>query len=108
MTDILSTPVLARARAAADEFLARKLADGSMSPATAKAMAGRGFTSTARTLTALRRSGVSELAVTTAYMDQIAESRQKNDIRGVTAAEFTLAVWGGLQDDLAEWLGEKD
>lgn len=90
-----------RARRAADELLARKVADGSMNQATAGAMAVA-FNVTTSTLADLRRSGMSEAAITDAYLDRLAQARRLGDVRSVIAAEFTLAVWGGLQDDLAE------
>lgn len=95
---------LSHARAAAHEFLARKVYEGVMNPATSDAMAARGFASTTSTLADLRKSGMSEADITTAYLDRLAEARRTNDARGVIAAEYTLAVWSGMQDDLADWL----
>jgi hypothetical protein len=105
MTEINDRPLLAKAREAADEYLMRKVMDGSMEPGMAKDMATAGFTAATRTLSMLRtRDGVSERAIVDGFQRQLDRAREAGDEQRVIAAEFTLAVWDGLRADLAEYL----
>jgi hypothetical protein len=106
MNDNALRPALAHAREAADEFLMRKVADGSMDPRVAKDLALTGFTATTRTLSHMRvKGGMSEADITAAYRGQLNKARRTGDAGHALAAEFTLAVWGGMLADLADWLG---
>lgn len=95
---------LTRARKAADELLERMVADGVMTADTAQAMATVGFLSATRVLSELRMSGVSVECITESFGRQLIQSRASGDQQAVNAAEFTLAVWGGMLADLAEWM----
>ncbi|MFD8226892.1 hypothetical protein ACFV16_22275 [Streptomyces massasporeus] len=98
-------PLLAHAHEAADEYLMRKVMDGSMEPGVAKGMATNGFLVTTRILSELRtRDGLSEQAITDAFQSRLDRARTHWDVRSVIAAEFALAVWDGMQRDLAEYL----
>jgi phage-related tail fiber protein len=106
MTDINARSILANARRAADEYLARKVADGEMTSDVAKDMRTVGFTAATRTLSTLRsRNGMGEQAIADAFQKQLDAARAADDTQRVIAAEFTLAVWDGLRADLAEYLG---
>lgn len=102
--DINARPLLANARQAADDYLMRKVADGSMQPETAAGLAGLGFSATSRILSELRTSGLGEEQITAAYGRQLAEAKADNDGRRIVAAEFSLAIWGGMLADLADYL----
>lgn len=105
MNDTDPRPMLANARAAADEFLMRKVADGSMDPRIAKDMAAAGFTVTTRVLSCLRvQDGMSEADITAAYQGKLAQALAADDKLSAVTAEFTLTVWDGMQADLAAYL----
>ena len=99
----MTAHALAHARAAADELLARKVYEG-MTPEVAMNMATAGFTVTTRTLADLRRDGLSEDQITDAFRAKLVQARDAGDVKGETAAEFALAVWSGMQADLAAYL----
>jgi hypothetical protein len=106
MTDLNTHSVLANAREAADEYLARKVADGTMAPDVAADLATIGFTVATRTLSYMRtRDGLSEQAITDGFQRQLDTARAAGDVQRVIAAGYTLAIWGGMQRDLAAWLG---
>jgi hypothetical protein len=98
-------PLLAHAHEAADAYLMRKVMDGAMEPDVAKGMATDGFLVATRTLSDLRnRDGLSAQAITDAFQRRLDRAQTARDDRSVIAAEFALAVWGGMQRDLAEYL----
>lgn len=99
-----SRPLLAKAREAADAYLLRKVADGSMQPETAEGLATIGFTATTRVLSALRMDGLGEEQITAAYQRQLTAAQADNDSRRIVAAEYSLAIWGGMLADLADYL----
>jgi hypothetical protein len=98
-------PVLPHARQAADDLLSRLVTDGVMTPRTAAAMRTDGFRVATKNLSELRKSGLHPACVTALYEGQLAAGRAAGNQRCVNSAEFTLAVWDGMQRDLAEWLG---
>jgi hypothetical protein len=105
MTDTNPRPVLARAYEAADEMLARRVADGSLSPEAALDMRALGFTTTTRILSDLRvRDGMSEQAITDAFQARLDKAEDDGDPQRAIAAEFALAVWDGMRRDLANYL----
>ncbi|WP_030248303.1 hypothetical protein [Streptomyces sp. NRRL S-455] len=105
MTDMNPRPLLAHAHEEADAYLMRKAMEGSMTPGVAKDMATTGFTAVTRTLSYLRtRDGLSEQAIVDSFQRQLGKAREAGDEQRVIAAEFTLAVWDGMQRDLAEYL----
>jgi hypothetical protein len=104
MTDTNPRPMLANAHEAADTYLMRQTLDNGMAPDVAKAMATDGFTVATRTLSELRKQGVGEQSITDAFRRQLDRARETGDVQRVIAAEFTLAVWGGMQRDLAAYL----
>lgn len=95
---------LTQARKAADEILERMVTDGTMTADVARVMATEGFRSAARVLSELRRTGVSAEYITEAFGRQLHRGQEAGDQQAVNAAEFTLAVWGGMLADLAEYL----
>lgn len=107
MTDTEPRPALAHAHRAAEEMLARKVADDSLTQSAALDMATTGFTVTTRVLADLRRSqGLSERAITESFQARLDKAEAAGDTRSAVAAEFALAVWDGMQRDLAEWMAE--
>ena len=105
MTDTEPRPALTHAHRAAEELLARKVADGSMTESTALDMASVGFTVATRVLADLRRSqGLSERAITDAFQARLDKAEAAHDVRSAISAEFALAVWDGMRRDLAEWM----
>ncbi|WP_086559931.1 hypothetical protein [Streptomyces africanus] len=104
MTDTNPRPMLANAHEAAEEYLMRKVAAGDMEPDVAKALATTGFTAATRILSELRKQGVGEQSITESFQRQLDRARADGDVQRVIAAEFTLAVWDGMQRDLAEYL----
>lgn len=106
MANLNTHTILAHAREAADELLMRKVMDGSMTPDVAKGLATTGFTAATRTLSTLRtRDGLSEQAIADGFQRQLDQAEAAGDVQRAIAAEFTLAVWGGMRADLAAWLG---
>lgn len=106
MTDLTDRPVLANARRAADELLMRKVFDGTLTAEAADGLATTGFRAATRTLSLLRtRDGVSEQAITDGFQRQLDAAREAGNEQSALAAEYTLAVWGGMRADLAAWLG---
>lgn len=97
-------PMLAHAREAAEELLMRKVAEGAIAPDTALDMGTTGFNVTTRVLADLRRQGVSEQCIVESFQRKPEKALEAGDGKRVTAAEFTLAVWDGMQRDLAEYL----
>lgn len=109
MTDTDPRPALVHAHRAAEELLARKVADGSMTESTALDMASVGFTLTTRILADLRRSqGLSARAITDALRARLDRAEAAHDVRSAISDEFALAVWDGMQRDLAEWMKAAD
>lgn len=106
MTDTYDRPTLRHAREAADGYLLHKAVDDGMAPGVAQNMATVGFATAARTLSTLRtRDGLSEDAIERGFQRKLDEARAAGDEQRVIAAEFTLAIWGGLRRDLADYLG---
>lgn len=100
-------PLLAEARRAGDAFLADMLADGHLSTEAAAGLATVGFTATTRVLADLRvKDGLGEQAITDAWERRLDKARRAGDARSVIAAGYTLAVWDGMQRDLAAYLRE--
>lgn len=89
---------------AAEEYLLRQTLDNGMAPGVAKALATEGFTAATRTLSELRKQGVSEDVITESFQRQLDRARADGDTQRVISAEFTLAVWDGMQRDLAAYL----
>lgn len=96
--------VLTRARAAAGAALERMVADGVMTAGTADAMATGGFTVATRVLSELYASGLRAECITEAFERGLNRARTAGNQRDVNSYEFTLAVWGGMQEDLAAYL----
>jgi hypothetical protein len=106
MTDTHDRPMLRNAREAADSYLLHKVVDDGMASGVAQNMATVGFATAARTLSTLRtRDGLSEDAIEQGFRRKLAEARAAGDEQRVIAAEYTLAIWGGLRTDLAAYLG---
>lgn len=107
MTDTTALrPALTHAREAGAEYLARRVADKSVTPAAAEGMLSIGFTVTARTLSDLRvKNGMSEQDITDAFRARLESAEADGDPQRAIAAEFALAIWDGMQRDLAEWMG---
>lgn len=101
MTDTYPQPELTHARQAADELLLRMVADGSMSPGAAQGMATTGFAAVTRFLAGLHRRRLSAEWITKMLRDQLSEAQADGDRRRINSDEFALAVWGGMQRDLA-------
>lgn len=97
-------PSLAHAREAADGLLLRKVTDGEMTVDAAAGMAATGFTVATRVLADLRRQGVSAERITDSFRRKVEQAKAAGDNRAVLAGEFTLAVWDGMQADLAAYL----
>lgn len=98
-------PLLAEARKAGDDFLAGMLADGRLSVEAASGLATTGFTVTTRILADLRaRDGLSEQAIVDAFERRLDQARRAGDTQRVISAGYTLAVWDGMQRDLAAYL----
>lgn len=106
MDDTEPRPLLAKAREAAEELLMRKVAEGSMAPDIAKHMATTGFTVATRILSGLCRDGVSGQRIVKSFQAKLDQARSAGDTRRVIAAEYTLAIWDGMQRDLAAYLGD--
>lgn len=104
MHDTNPRPMLANAHEAAEEYLMSKVVAGDMAPGVAKAMATDGFTAVTRALSELRKEGVSEQCITESFQRQLDRARADGDTQRVISAEFTLAVWDGMQRDLAAYL----
>jgi hypothetical protein len=105
MTDTNPRPLLANAHEAAEDYLMRKVAAGDVASDVAKDMVTTGFTVATRILSELRtRDGLSEDAITSAFQRRLDRARAVGDHQRVIAAEFTLAVWDGMQRDLAAYL----
>lgn len=105
MTDTNPRPLLAKACEAADDYLMGKVADGSLSPAVAEGLATAGFTVATRILADLRaRDGLSETAITESFQRRLDEARATGDVQRAVSAEYTLAIWAGMQEDLADFL----
>lgn len=97
---------LAHARKAAEEMLESRVADGSLSPLAAQGMLSASFALATQTIADLRvKEGMSEQAITDAFQARLDKAEDDGDPRRALVAEFTLAVWGGMQADLAAWLG---
>lgn len=103
MTDANARPLLTEARKAADAYLLRKVADGSVRPDVTGSLSSIGFTATTTVLSALLRDGLGDDQITDAYRRQLAAARVDNDVRGIVAAEYSLAIWGGMLADLAAY-----
>lgn len=102
-------PTMIHAHRAAEELLAQKVADGSLTESAALDMASVGFTVTTRILADLRRrDGLSERAITDAFQARLDKAEAAHDVRNAISAEFALAVWSGMQRDLAEWMKAAD
>lgn len=95
---------LTQARKAADEILERMVRSRTMTADVAAAMATAGFRSATRVLSELRTSGVSAECITESFARQLRRGQDAGDQQAVNAAEFTLAVWGGMLADLSEYL----
>lgn len=93
-----------RARETAEAALERMVSEGAMTAGTAGAMAGAGFLSAVRTLSELYAAGVDKDCITTAFENDLRRAREAGDQQLINAGEFTLAVWGGMQEDLAAHL----
>lgn len=106
MTERTEEPrrVLTRARATADAALDRMVTDGVMPVDTAYAMAGTGFTAVTRVLSELYVSGLSAECITQAFEKNLQRARTDGDQWHINSSEFILAVWDGMQDDLAAYL----
>lgn len=104
MTDTNPRPLLANAHEAAEEYLTRKVVAGDMALEVADGLATAGFLAATRTLSALRKDGVGADKITAAFERQRARGYADQDTHRIVAAEFTLAVWDGMQRDLAEYL----
>lgn len=104
MQDTNPRPMLTNAHEAAEELLIRKVAAGDMTPDVAKTMATTGFTSATRILSELRTQGMSEQRITDAFQRQLDAARAAGDVQRIVAAEFSLAIWDGMQRDLAAYL----
>ncbi|MER7487974.1 hypothetical protein ABTY20_19110 [Streptomyces sp. NPDC126497] len=105
MRDTDTRSLLAEARRAADDYLMRKAMDGVLEPDVAENMAGLGFTVATRTLSTMRtQDGLSEDAIERGFQRKLDAARAAGDTQRVIAAEFTLAVWGGMRRDLAAYL----
>lgn len=96
--------VLTRARAAADAELERMVADGVMTADTAYAMATDGFIAATRVLSELHASGLRGDCITQAFERELHRAQAAGDQRLTNSSEFTLAVWGGMQEDLVAYL----
>lgn len=95
--------VLTQARAAADTALDRMVTDGVMPVDTAHAMADAGFVAATRVLSELYASGVSGECITEAFEKELHRAQAAGDQRLINSSEFTLAVWDGMQGDLATY-----
>lgn len=104
MQDTNPRPMLTNAHEAAEELLIRKVEAGDMTPDVAKDMATTGFTAATRVLSELRTRGMSEQCITESFQRQLDRARVADDVQRVIAAEFSLAVWDGMQRDLAAYL----
>lgn len=104
MHDTNSRPMLTNAHEEADAYLMRKVAAGDMEPDVAKALATTGFIAATRILSELRKQGVGEQSIAESFQRQLDRARRDDDVQRVIAAEFTLAVWDGMQRDLAAYL----
>lgn len=97
-------PELNHAREAAAQYLARAM-DGGMSAEAALCLGSAGFDVAVRALALMRRDhGVSPEGVVAAYEERRDRAIVDEDVQRRIAAEFTLAVWDGMQRDLAEWM----
>lgn len=99
-----SRPVLTRARAAADAALERMVAGGVMTADTALAMAADGFAAAVRVLGELHSDGVHAECITAAFGLELLRGQATGNQQLINSSEFTLAVWGGMQEDLAAHL----
>lgn len=98
-------PTLTKAFWAANRLVMGKIMDGAMSKQDADELMSGGFTLAVRTLADLRtREGLSEQDITDGFERQIAKAKETGDGVALLTAEFTLAVWGGMRDDLADYL----
>lgn len=97
-------PLLAEARKAADSYLLHKVVDDGMPTDVSQRLATTGFTAATRILSALRKNGVGEDVITDRFQWQRDAARAAGDEQRVIAAEYTLAVWGGMRRDLAAYL----
>jgi hypothetical protein len=105
MTDTNPRPLLAHAHEEADAYLMRKVLSGDIEPEVAKGLRTDGFLVATRTLSDLRnRDGLSAQAITDAFQRRLDRAHANHDGRSIVAAEFALAVWDGMQRDLAEYL----
>lgn len=105
MTDTNGRPLLAKARQAADNYLMQQVARGRMTPTVAGNLATLGFTTATSVLSTLRRDGLGEEQISAAYGRQLAKAQAAGDERAVIAAEYALAIWGGMLEDLAVYMG---
>lgn len=105
MTDTNERPLLAKARQASDNYLMRAIAQGRMTSEAAAGLASLGFTTATSVLSTLRRDGLGVEQITAAYGRQLAKAHDADDERAVIAAEYALAIWGGMLEDLAVYMG---
>lgn len=105
MTDTNGRPLLAKARQAADDYLMRAVAQGRMTSEAAAGLAGLGFTTATSVLSTLRRDGLGVEQITAAYGRQLTKAQAAGDERAVIAAEYALAIWSGMLEDLAAYMG---
>lgn len=104
MTDS-TKPTLTKAFWAANRLVMRRLWDGSLNERDADELMSGGFTLAVRTLADLRtREGLAEQDITDGFERQVAKAKETGDGVALLTAEFTLAVWGGMRDDLADYL----
>ena len=96
--------MLSHAREAADELLARLVADGSVTPGIAESLAAEGFTTVTVSLAGMRASGMSEQDITDLIEDQLRAAHRSGDAQRIVADELMLAVWGGMKRDFAAYL----
>ncbi|MFH8805287.1 hypothetical protein ACH4F6_38060 [Streptomyces sp. NPDC017936] len=109
MNDATARPLLAEAREAADTYLAGMLKDGRLTEEAAAGLATMGFTVTTRVLADMRtRDGLNPQAITGAWKRRLDQARREHDARGTVAAGYALAIWDGMQRDLAAFLRETE
>lgn len=105
MHDTDDRPLLAEARRAGDAFLADMLANDRLSAEAAAGLATAGFTVTTRVLADMRvKDGLGAQAITDAWVRRLDKARRAGDARSVISAGYALAVWDGMQRDLAAYM----
>lgn len=94
-------PKLVNAEKAGTELLADKVAAGLITESSARDILTIGFPFVVRTIANWRREGMSADTITEEFTHRAAKAKRLGRNLAEASAEFYLAVWKGMQEDLA-------